>query len=97
MTKALLAALPFVALAACVPVEQADEGESLREQMLQPDACGAEAYQSYVGQKSPAISVPAGTIVRHYRSGDPVTADFSPIRLNFEYDRSGVLVKVSCG
>lgn len=97
MRKIFLIALPFAALSACMPVEQVEEGESMREKMMQEDACGADAYQSYVGQKSPAITVPAGTIVRHYRSGDPVTADFSPVRLNFEYDRSGVLVKVSCG
>ncbi len=61
------------------------------------DSCGATAYQQYVGQKSPAISLPAGTNFRHYRSGDPVTMDFAPARLNFEYDRSGTLVKVTCG
>ncbi|MDO5606618.1 MAG: I78 family peptidase inhibitor [Paracoccus sp. (in: a-proteobacteria)] len=65
-----------------------------------PDAaavCLADNYQQYVGQRSPAISLPAGTDFRHYRTGDPVTMDFSPSRLNFEYDRSGTLVKVSCG
>lgn len=61
------------------------------------DECGATAYQQYVGQKSPAISLPAGTDFRHYRSGDPITMDMAPARLNFEYDRSGTLVKVSCG
>ncbi|MFD1795741.1 I78 family peptidase inhibitor [Paracoccus aurantiacus] len=61
------------------------------------DACGASAYQQYVGQKSPAISLPAGTVARDYRTGDPVTMDLSPTRINFEYDRSGTLVKVSCG
>lgn len=61
------------------------------------DACNSAAYQQFVGERSPVVSVPAGTAFRHYRSGDPVTMDLNPARLNFEYDRSGVLIKVSCG
>ena len=38
-----------------------------------------------------------GTPYRTYRSGDPVTSDFSLKRLNFEYDRSGKLLRVTCG
>ena len=38
-----------------------------------------------------------GTPYRTYRTGDPVTMDFAPKRLNFEYDRSGKLIRVSCG
>lgn len=59
--------------------------------------CIADQFQQYVGQKSPAISVPAGTVVRDYRSGSPITMDHNASRVNFEYDRSGTLVKVSCG
>lgn len=61
------------------------------------DTCGAGNYQQFVGQKSPEISVPSTTPLRHYRSNDPVTMDFSAQRINFEYDNSGTLVKVSCG
>lgn len=61
------------------------------------DSCAAASYQALVGQKSPAISVPAGTEFRHYRTGDAVTMDYNPSRLNFEYNRSGALVKVTCG
>lgn len=59
--------------------------------------CIADQYQQYVGQRSPAISLPTGTNYRHYRTGDPVTQDFDPTRLNFEYDRGGRLVSVTCG
>lgn len=59
--------------------------------------CIADRFQQFVGQKSPAITFPAGTEVRHYRTGDPVTMDLNPSRLNFEYDRTGKLVKVTCG
>lgn len=62
-----------------------------------PASCNAAAYEQFVGQHSPQITVPAGTEIRHYRSGDPVTMDFNPDRLNFEYDRSGRLVRVKCG
>lgn len=61
------------------------------------DTCTAASYQALVGQKSPAISVPAGTEFRHYRTGDAITMDHNPSRLNFEYNRSGTLVKVTCG
>ena len=59
--------------------------------------CLAANYQQYVGQASPAITLPTGTNYRHYRTGDPVTRDLDPTRLNFEYDRSGRLVSVTCG
>lgn len=59
--------------------------------------CLASQYQQYVGQQSPAITLPAGTEYRHYRTGDPVTKDLNPTRLNFEYDRGGRLVSVTCG
>ncbi len=96
--SALLLALaaPF-ALAAC---SSGPEGEAAtdREKFFEnADACGASNYEQFVGQKSPEIVLPAGTVFRDYRSGDPVTSDLSPERINFEYDRSGVLVKVSCG
>lgn len=88
---ALLAACtvvqPVEPVAVPVPVAVAPAG----------DTCNAAAYQAFVGQRSPEISLPAGTDFRHYRSGDPVTMDHSPTRLNFEYDRRGVLTAVKCG
>ena len=61
------------------------------------DSCGAAAYAGLVGQTNPSIRVAEGTPYRTYRTGDRVTADFSLKRLNFEYDRSGKLLRVSCG
>lgn len=84
-----------LALMACAPAEVVvPDAEVIVDAS---DTCGATAYQQYVGQKSPAISLPAGTIARDYRTGDPVTMDMAPTRINFEYDRSGTLVKVTCG
>ncbi|MFV0411563.1 MAG: I78 family peptidase inhibitor [Paracoccus sp. (in: a-proteobacteria)] len=82
-----------LALMACEPVPET----SMREAMTAEDACGSANYQNLVGQKSPAISLPAGTDYRQYRTGDPVTLDMRPMRINFEYDKSGTLIKVSCG
>ncbi|PZO67666.1 MAG: hypothetical protein DI498_01360 [Paracoccus denitrificans] len=61
------------------------------------DECHASQYQHFVGEKSPEITLPAGTNFRHYRKGDPLTMDLQQDRLNFEYDRTGKLVAVSCG
>ena len=55
------------------------------------------AYAGLVGQTNPTIKVAEGTPYRTYRAGDPVTSDFSLKRLNFEYDRSGKLLRVTCG
>ncbi|TWI36720.1 I78 family peptidase inhibitor [Paracoccus sulfuroxidans] len=93
MTAAILAA-PLL-LAACendgIPVVVDTEVTPVA------DACGSANYTSLIGQKSPQISVPAGTVHRSYRTGDPVTMDLNPMRVNFEYDRSGKLIAVSCG
>lgn len=83
-----------LSLAACttVVVEEAPPVE------LPPaDACNSAAYQQFVGQRSPAITLPSDAVYRHYRSGDPVTMDLVAERLNFEYDRTGTLIRVSCG
>lgn len=61
------------------------------------DSCGANRYADLVGQTNPSISVPEGTTYRAYGPGDPVTRDFRLDRINFEYDRGGKLLRVSCG
>lgn len=61
------------------------------------DTCNAAGYQQYVGQQSPAITLPAGTVARDYRSGAEPAGEANPQRVNFEYDRSGTLVEVTCG
>ncbi len=81
MIAPLVAAL---ALAACSVNTESDVVVPDPVPSPSADACGSAAYQQYVGQKSPAISLPAGTDFRHYRSGDPVTMDLRPDRINFE-------------
>jgi hypothetical protein len=41
------------------------------------------------------LDLPAGT--RVFRTGDPVTADFSPDRLNLEVGPDNLIVAVTCG
>ncbi len=94
----LVALLAPMSLMACAPRDTTEVVLAEPMPATDPsDTCGASAYQQYVGQKSPAISLPAGTIFRDYRSGSAITMDMAPARINFEYDRSGKLVKVTCG
>lgn len=89
--KRLIIALPLV-LAACVqpmPPAQPD--------ITVPDDCKASTYQGLVGQSRSILTtmmLPAGARVIGY--GDPVTADFSPERLNVEIDQGGRISKISC-
>ena len=46
---------------------------------------------------SQLLTRPVQGLPVRYRTGDPVTMDFAPKRLNFEYDRSGKLIRVTCG
>lgn len=93
-----LAALPLL-LAACAPPPTQVIVPIVEETPATApgDTCGASTYQQYVGQTSPQISLPAGTVYRHYRTGDPITMDLATGRINFEYDRTGKLIKVACG
>lgn len=95
-TLMLALSAPLV-LAACAAQPTAEVVTDRDKFFDGSDACNSAAYQQYVGQKSPQISLPAGTTMRDYRTGDPVTMDMQPERINFEYDRSGTLVRVSCG
>lgn len=97
-TTALAAALLAMPLVAACTTDTGSQTTVVTATTVTPtDACGAASYQAYVGQLSPQISVPAGTEMRHYRTGDPLTRDLRVDRLNFEYDRSGRLVAVTCG
>lgn len=101
--------LPIVLSAPLLLAACADEAPDGREAVLgaevvsnadgsaSVDTCGAAAYAELVGQTNPTIHVAEGTPYRSYRTGDPVTSDFALKRLNFEYDRSGRLIRVSCG
>ncbi|MTH33774.1 hypothetical protein GL279_04105 [Paracoccus limosus] len=61
------------------------------------DSCGASRYQSLIGQTGPALMLPGDAVYRVFKTGDPVTSDFNAARLNFETDKRGKLLHVTCG
>lgn len=62
-----------------------------------PDACGAARHQHLVGQRLPDPFRAQGH-VRIFRTGEAVTMDHSPSRLNVElHPRSGRVVRIFCG
>lgn len=61
------------------------------------DACGAEGYQSLVGQPLAAVSLPASLKSRIIQPDDLVTQDYVEDRLNIETDTRGTIMRVFCG
>ncbi|MBX9460973.1 MAG: peptidase inhibitor I78 [Brevundimonas sp.] len=63
------------------------------------DACGAAGRQDWVGRaRSDLPTAPAGANWRIYETGQPVTQDLRPDRLNIEIDPdSQTVVRLSCG
>lgn len=86
-----LALLPLLALAACVEPAPPAEPEPA------PDLCNATAMQGLVGQPASVLQtmmLRAGT--RVINSGDPVTMDFRPDRMNVEIGANGRIEKIAC-
>ena len=63
------------------------------------DACGAAGRQDWVGRaRSDLPTAPAGANWRIFETGQPVTQDLRPDRLNIEIDPdSQTVVRLSCG
>ena len=62
------------------------------------DTCSAELIAPLIGQPQTALSaiiLPIGT--RIFRTGDALTMDFSPTRLNIEIDAGGTILAATCG
>ena len=64
-----------------------------------PDGCGAASHQWLVGRShSDVPPAPPSRNRRVYATGDMLTMDYSPQRLNIEYDpRTHRIVRVYCG
>lgn len=95
--EAMIRYLPFLAacaaLGACVMAAEPD--------VPTQDACGAARLQHLIGEPVPGGFAVAGP-VRIYASGDPVTLDYNPSRLNIETDRASDradarIVAIGCG
>lgn len=64
----------------------------------QAAVCGADRLQHLIGRRWPQSLPFQPEALRVHRSGEPVTTDHSPARLNIELDRAGRrVVAVSCG
>ncbi len=62
------------------------------------DACGASAYQSYVGQRIDALNdVALPDDKRVLFPTTPATADFLEGRLNIAVDRNDTISRIYCG
>jgi len=63
------------------------------------DECGAAERQDWVGRaRSSLPSAPAGAAWRIFETGQPVTQDYRPNRLNIEINPdSQAVVRLSCG
>lgn len=63
------------------------------------DACSAAEHQDWIGRaRSDLPSAPPGANWRVYETGQPVTQDLRPDRLNIEIDPdSQTVVRLSCG
>ncbi len=78
-------------LAACAPVPEPDDSPETA-------TCGADGFQTLLGQERTAISALRFTgAVRVIGPGDMVTMDFQPQRINFETDRRGRITRIYCG
>ena len=63
------------------------------------DACGAAALAHLVGKNRSEIPIPVNPAQRRVACNTcPISADFSPWRLNIFYDqKTGVITEVRCG
>ncbi|WBU64550.1 I78 family peptidase inhibitor [Paracoccus aerodenitrificans] len=61
------------------------------------NACGASGLQGLVGKDRRVLNTKAlAQDFREIGPDMPVTADYSPERLNVEYDTSGRITKIAC-
>ena len=98
--KALIGVMSAALLGACAPpprppvtVPPPDGAPAA------PNQCGAAAHQWLVGRgRAEVPQRPPGRGWRVYATGDMLTMDYSPQRLNIEYDpRTQRVVRVYCG
>lgn len=106
MQRVMLAAAVLL-VGACAPAAPAREpGPDRPPAAAAPPAdtgtCDSSAVADLVGQPAAEVAGAArlrsgARSVRIYATGQPVTMDFRPDRLNIEHDASGRIVRLLCG
>ena len=90
--KVVAVALVAMALSGCMR-----DAPPEPEAAFPPSACGAPALQHLVGAQLPDGFAHDGPL-RVFRTGDALTMDFNPRRLNIErHPKRGHVVRVFCG
>lgn len=102
MRQAVLGLVAAGALVACMPNDDsASSGETATPPAEGP--CRAASGVSLIGQRytealgAEAMRLTGARAVRAYKTGDPVTMDYRPDRVNVEYDEGWIVRAVSCG
>ena len=98
----VFAGLALILAAACAPAPpppSSSPDASPPAPSAGPTECGAPQLQGLVGRyRTEAPPRKPGRPQRVFARGDPITMDFSPYRLNVEYDgATGRIVRVYCG
>jgi hypothetical protein len=98
------AVLLLVMLAACSRGGAVDTVRSTLDGQLPPpaarapDSCHSEMFAGYEGRSGAALEgIVFSQPVRIIGPGDPVTEDYSPLRINFDLDATGTIVRIWCG
>jgi hypothetical protein len=87
-------ALPFLLLAVLAGCTQPPMKPEPRPAS---DACGASGYTGLIGQNRKVLNTMLmKQEVRQIGPDMAVTADYRPDRLNIEYDRNDIIIRVSC-
>jgi len=90
----------FQALALVLTLAACNTPQEIPIGMLPPeDDCGAASLQDLVGQNAGALAAMTfdAAATRFFTTGDALTMDFSPSRLNVESGLDGTILRVFCG
>lgn len=78
------------------PIEQVNTEGGFNER--EPDTCGAEDFQTALGQSREIIpGLGVSREIRIISPGDIVTQEYNPLRMNFYVNGNGIITRVTCG
>ncbi|AHM03521.1 hypothetical protein roselon_01124 [Roseibacterium elongatum DSM 19469] len=89
--------LPIL-MASLLPTIAFANGDPARGGDTAADTCGAAQYAHLLGQPhEEAEALTFDGPVRIFSNSQPVTMDYLPHRINFQYDESGMIRRIYCG